>query len=695
MAGWSKLVVFVALFHWTSAVPAELGTSKSNDSAARYVDGSAGKDWPGYGRTFGEQHYSPLEEINQSNVRRLGLAWSMDLGPENSVTQPIAVDGVLYFATGYSVVHAVQAATGKLLWRYDPRAPEVAGLNLRFGYGSRGIAWWNGRIFTGTQDGRLIAIDAKNGLPLWSVQTFDKSGANYITGAPRVFDGKVIIGFSSDTGANRGYVTTYDAQTGRQLWRFYTVPGDPARGLENDAMAMAAKTWSGEWWKFGGGGAVWNAMAYDPQTDSVYIGTGNGYPINRRARSQDAGDNLFIASIVALEGKSGAYKWHYQLNPGDTWDFDATMDIELADLTIEGRRRKVLMQAPKNGFFYVIDRITGKLISAEPYTNVTWATRIDLSSGRPIERPEARYPNGASAQISPSVTGAHNWQPMAFSPKRQLVYIPVIEESMQLDDKGVDMKNWTPPLDRAVPSGWAYNISPAGRSSGALLAWNPITEKAAWRVPYPTRVNGGVLATAGDLVFQGTVDGAFKSYAADTGKLLWSFDSKAPLIAPPISYISEGRQYVTVLTGLGGIAGIGVAGIEKFHVDPRSQARRVITFSLDGKATLPDRMPEQVQVAPAEDAGLDLDTNSADGGQVLYNQHCFVCHGLSAVSTTHAPDLRRSIIPSSAVAFSRVVRDGALEPHGMPKFGEFNEVQLGDLRRYILIETAKQRGASH
>ena len=670
----------------TEAAPAD-------GSTARYTDGNERSDWPGYGRTFGEQHYSPLTQINQETIGRLGMAWSIDLEPtENSVTQPIAVDGVLYFANGHSIVHAVEATSGKLLWRFDPKVSEAAGFRLRLAYGSRGIAWWNGKIYTGTQDGRLIAIDAKSGSQVWSVQTLDNGMDADINGPPRVFDGKVIIGFAGDVYANRGYVTTYDAETGKQLWRFYTVPGNPAQGFANKAMEMAAKTWVGEWWKFGGGGNVWNAMTYDPETHTVFLGVGNGYPWNRRARSQDQGDNLFLSSIVALDGRTGEYKWHYQVSPGDTWDHEPMEDMELADLVIAGKLRKVLMQASKNGFFYVIDRGTGKLISAEPYAKVTWASRIDLKTGRPVEYPGVRYPNGKTVEIWPSAAGGHGWLPMAYSPMTRLAYIPVMEIGYRYSDTGIDVKNWRPPADHSVDLGLNYEQI---TGTGALVAWDPLTQKAVWTVPHPTNVNGGVMATAGGLVFEGTIDGTFKAYAAKTGKVVWSFSVHAPLIAPPASYAVNGRQYVTVLTGLGTGAGLmasEIPGAEKYGIDPRSQARRVLTFALDGSATLPASEP--AALPPMEDPGFKPDTHRAEAGEAIYNQRCFICHGAAAVGVIHAPDLRRSAIPLSAEAFASVVHDGRLTPMGMPTFGELTDEQLEALRQYIRTEAQKLRQSS-
>ncbi|MFA7603034.1 MAG: PQQ-dependent dehydrogenase, methanol/ethanol family [Novosphingobium sp.] len=654
-------------------------------SAARQADTASGADWAGYGRTNGQQHYSPLDEVNESTVGKLGLAWSMDLPFGNSATEPIAVDGVLYFASGLSIVNAVDAASGKLLWRYDPEVGSHAGLNLRVGWGVRGVGWWNGKIFVGTQDGRLIALDAANGKPLWTAQTFRPEDPAYISGAPRVFNGRVLIGFGGTTGVMRGYVTAYDAETGRQLWRFWTIPGDPEKGFENKAMEMAAKTWSGEWWKTGGGAPVWNSMAWDPETDTVFIGTGSPYPWNHRIRSQGKGDNLFVGSIVALDGRTGEYRWHYQPTPGDTWDFDATMDIELANLEIAGKPRKVLMQAPKNGFFYVIDRVTGELLSAQPYARVTWASHVDMKTGRPVEAPGARFADGKPAIVAPSSVGAHNWMPMAFSPRTGMVYIPAIDfEGRYSDMPGT----WKPVTDRTFNGGELIEGGPAlgmRRATGSLLAWSPAQGKAVWRVPHQTYLNGGVLATGGGLVFQGTVDGGFTAYAAGTGKTLWRYDGRAPIIAPPITYRAKGRQYVTVLTGLGmGISPYASSmygpEIERYGIDPRSQARRVLTFALGGTATLPQR---SVPPPPPADPGFRPDRTKAQAGMVTFTIYCSTCHGDMAVGINNGPDLRRSPTILDAEGFRQIVHSGILESAGMPKFPELDGPTLEDLRHFL------------
>jgi len=687
-----KTSAFIALI----AIATLLDTCLADNSTASLSDASDGRDWAGYGRTFGEQHYSPLTELNTHTVGRLGLAWSLDLGPENSVTQPIAVNGVVYFATGYSVVHAVDASNGRLLWTFDPEAASEAGSNLRFGWGSRGIAWWNHKIYTGTQDGRLIAIDEKAGFPLWSVQTFPKDSAAYITGAPRAFGGKVIIGHSGDTGTNRGYVTAYNTEDGKLAWRFYSVPGNPANGFESPAMEAAAQTWAGDWWKFGGGGDIWNAVSYDPETDTVYVGTGNGYPINRRVRSADLGDNLFVASIIALDGTTGRYKWHYQLNPGDTWDYDATTDMELATLRLGGQVRRVLLQAAKNGFIYVINRDNGKLISAAPYTKVTWAKRIAIETGRPVENARARYPNSDSVEIWPGPFGAHGWLPMSYSPRTHLVYVPVIEAGMMLDDKGITPSNWKPPSDRSIDGAINASESARLRRRGALIAWNPATQRLVWRVPQRSSVVGGVMTTAGGLVFQASVDGTFNAYSDLTGKRLWSHALGAPSIAPPISYFVNGRQYITVLTGLGtDAARLFAVKLDQDEVDPcsgvdpRTQSRRVLTFALDTKDQSAFNTAAAAPVV--DDSKAQMYSDNAAAGLTNYDLHCAHCHGLSAVGIIHAPDLRRSEVPLSAKAFSSVVRNGSLVSEGMPGFGELSDQQLDSLRIYIAKQAAAFR----
>lgn len=646
-------------------------------------DEASGVNWTDYDGP-GAAHYSPLDGINTGNVAKLGLASFYDIDmPGSSLTSPVAVDGVLYFAAGQAVVHAVDAVTGKLLWQYDPDVAKVAGDKLRVGWGSRGIAYADGTLFVGTMDGRLIAIDAKTGKPLWSVLTTQPGDGRYITGAPWVFRDKVIIGHGgADFSPTRGYVTAYDQKTGKQAWRFFTVPGDPSKGFENKAMEMAAKTWKGEWWKFGGGATVWNAMAYDPKYNRIYIGTGNGAPWNQKIRSPGGGDNLFLCSIIALDADTGEYVWHYQTNPGETWDYNSDMDIELADMKIGGEMRSVILHAPKNGFFYVIDRKDGKLISAKNYVPVNWAKGIDIKTGRPIENPEARYPDGKASIVYPSPFGAHNIEAMSFDPKTGLVYIPAMDQGRSYTDPE-NLKSFRMTGHPIIPNNGVGTPPPDVKPkepTSFLLAWDPRSQKEVWRVPYAfNRGGGGTVATGGGLVFQGQADGMFNAYDARTGKVLWSFDAQTAVMANPISYSVNGRQYVSVIAGSRFPTALGR---KRGEWDYRTQRWRLLTFVVDGKAKLP---PADTDISPfIDDPAVKLDAASVARGRGLYHQSCVLCHGGNAAAGGAAPDLRRSPIVMDGSTFASVVHDGMLVTRGMPRFGELSAADSEAIRHYIL-----------
>lgn len=642
-----------------------------------------GTNWPLYGRTFSANHFSPLAQINADNVADLGLVWSYDLPDTGSLyTSPVAVNGILYFAQGYSVLHAFDARTGKLLWKYDPEVWKVAGVKQRAGWGNRGIAYYDGNIYAGTIDGRLIAVDAKTGKLAWETQTTEgPDDGRYITGAPWVFRGKVLIGHGgADFNPVRGYVTAYDATTGKQAWRFHVVPGDPNKPFENDAMEMAAKTWTGEWWKFGGGGTVWNAMAYDPKYNHVYIGTGNGAPWNARVRSPGGGDNLFLASIVALDADTGEYVWHYQTNPGESWDYNSAMDIELATLDIDGQPRDVILHAPKNGFFYVIERGTGKLVSAEKFVAVNWAEKIDLATGRPVENPAARYPDEKGFVMRPGPMGGHNAQPMSFSPVTGLAYIPAQETAHFFTDTGVDRDNWQP-----TPGGMGYNVAvtfapppkPLPERETFLLAWDPIKQAEAWRVPLPVQSGGGIISTAGNLVFAGTSMGRFEAYDARNGKTLWSFDAQTGISSQPVTYSVDGKQYITLLAGYRGI-------VDPSPWDYRTQRRRVLTFAMGGTEKLPPP-PPSVEKQFVDDPEFVVDAAMADRGARLYGAaRCTSCHGVALQAGGMAPDLRESAVPLSAEVFAQVINDGMLREQGMPAFPEFSAEDREALRHFIV-----------
>ncbi|WP_337925450.1 PQQ-dependent dehydrogenase, methanol/ethanol family [Croceicoccus gelatinilyticus] len=674
----------------------DIATGSDGDAQwlAQLSDDSDGKDWPAFGRTYGEQHFSPLTEINADNVGELGLVWAVDLPAGNPATGPIAIDGTVYLASGYSVVRAIDVETGKVKWTYDPEAPQASGVKLRQGWGSRGIAYWNQKVITATQDGRLIALDENTGEPVWTAQTFGKDELRFISGPPRVFDGKVIIGSGgSDSGPVRGLVMTYDADTGEKLWEFYTVPGNPADGFENEAMEMAAETWAGEWWKYGGGGSVWNAMTYDAANDQILLGTGNGAPWNHKIRSAGEGDNLFLCSIVALDAKTGKYKWHYQINPGESWDFNASMDMELADLVIDGKPRQVVMTAPKNGFYYVIDRTNGKLISAEPFVEVTWAEGIDIETGRPIEAKGVRY-EGGTTTFRPTPLGAHSWMPMAYSPQTGLTYIPAIDLQVTFDDTGVTAENfkWTPKM--GLSPGVGYAIGDGGKKvTGWLIAWDPVKQEPRWKLPMDKHLNGGIMATGGNLIFQGRPDGGFSAYNATSGDRLWNFDAKAGVVAPPISYSVNGRQYVTVIAGIGTSAGLFGPMFTEYGIDYHTQKRRVLTFAIGGKMTLPENEP--YKAVAFDDADYKEDAALASKGEGTFNARCAVCHGTGAIGGGTAPDLRTSAAAADAETFRAVVHDGILVPNGMPQFEELDDTSLKALRQYIRSRAASLRSGKN
>ena len=523
-------------------------------------------EWLTYGLDHAETRFSPLTRITVDNVKGLQRAWSWDIpgGPGQIEATPLVHDGVLYASGTWSVIFALDARTGALKWKWDPgivRGGRAAGgQTVINGAPNRGVALYNGKVYAGLQDGRLVALDAATGSVVWVRMTIPYGNSEYVvTGAPRIVKGKVVIGNGgAEFHGVRGYVTAYDAETGDQAWRFYIVPGDPSKPFESPAMEMAAKTWAGEWWKYGGGGNAWDSFSYDPEANLLYIGTGNGAPWSHFWRSKGEGDNLFLNSIVAVNADTGEYVWHYQTTPGDNWDYTSTMTMTLADLVIDGTPRKVLMQAPKNGFFYVIDRLTGQLISAEKITeHVTWASHVDAKTGRPVETTIARY-GTEGAWISPAQAGAHNWHPMAFSPRTGLVYIPG-QNNQSFYKQATE---YVPELGRTstglVRGATTTPVPPAPQPAGFLVARDPVTQRDRWRIDMTTFWNGGVLVTASDVLFSGRRSGAILAHDARSGAVLWEAPV-APAPAAPITYELDGRQYVTVLSsapqGTTGIAG--------------------------------------------------------------------------------------------------------------------------------------------
>ncbi len=629
-----------------------------------------------YGRTYSEQRFSPLSRITADNAKQLGLAWYADLDTNRGQeATPLEIDGVLYVSTAWSMVKAYDAKTGKLLWSYDPAVPRALGVKGCCDVVNRGVAAWQGKIFVGAFDGRLVALDARTGKPVWSVMTVDPAKPYTITQAPRVIKGRVVIGNSGGEYGVRGYISAYDAQTGKLVWRFYTVPGDPAKPAESPILAEAAKTWHGEWWKEGGGGTVWDSLSYDPELNLIYFGVGNGLAWSQGYRSSSQGDNWFLSSIVAIDADTGNYAWHYQATPGEEWDFDAVQQLILADLTIAGQRRQVVMQANKNGFFYVLDRKTGQFISANNFTPVTWASGIDQKSGRPIENPGIHYDKtGKRAELLPGALGAHSWQPMAFNPNTGLVYIPAQEIPMSYES----VKNFEP-----LPMGW--NIATATTNlpdvKGYLIAWDPVRQKEVWRTNYRGPWNGGILTSAGNLVVQGSAAGDISAYRADSGEKLWSMFAQSPVMAAPITYEVDGEQYIAVLSGWGGAYPL-LQGQQALKSGNERNISRVLVFKLGAKEDLPALPPEpQLVIDPPADTASPA---SVAAGEGLYNRLCSVCHGEAAVGGGATPDLRGS--PFIAVdAWYSVVLDGALKEGGMAPFGSvLDRAKATAIRDYII-----------
>ncbi len=644
-------------------------------------------EWLAYGRTHNEQRFSPLTEVNATTVERLGVQWYVDL-PEDVglVSTPLVAEGVMYFTGTMNVIRAVDASNGKPLWTFDPEvAKEVAGHKRQGFVHSRGLSIYGNKLFAATWDGRLLALDRATGKQIWSTRTFPLTEPRYITGAPKAFKGKVLIGNGgTEHGPGRGYVTAYNSETGKQEWRFYIVPGNPADGFESPAMEMAAKTWTGEWWKHGGGGHAWHAFTYDAELDALYIGTGNGAPWNQRLRSPGGGDNLFLCSVVALDPDTGEYRWHYQTTPAETWDFNSNMDIVLADLEIDNKQVKAIMHAPKNGFFYVIDRRTGKLISAEPFAEVNWASHVDLATGRPVEIEAARYSKSRS-RVTPTPLGAHSWHAMSYSPLTRLVYLPTLHAAAEYDDS-------TYPADwenQPFLAGTGVDFTaPGGPSdySGSLQAWDPVQQRAVWTVDQQGLWGSGTLATAGGLVFQGEQNGIFSAYNASTGKRLWSYDAGLGISAPPITYRLKGTQYISVLVGFGGAyAGGTVPGATELGWAYGVHTRRLLTFGIDGAAQPPPQ-PAPYFPQPIFEAGFDVDAKLSALGEDLYNDHgCAFCHGPDAKAAGMTPDLRASPFPLSEMetGFANVVRDGNRVGRGMPGYPGLTNHELKALRHYI------------
>ncbi len=651
---------------------------------ARIVGARTGEpgSWLTYGRTFEEQRFSPLTQIDRETVSGLGLAWYRDLGVRHRVQgSPIVVDGVLHVADPWGVTYALDAATGAEIWRFDPEIdPDLVRYACCGGPLNRGVAYYKGRIYLAAFDARLIALDAATGEQVWEAYTGDLSSRipTTVTGAPRVGGGKVYIGQSSSEYGVRGYASAWDADTGEEVWRFFTVPGDPSVPFEHPEMERAAETWSGQWWEYGGGGTVWHSIVYDPEFDQVYLGVGNGVPWPRAIRSPGGGDNLFLASIVAVDADSGEMNWYYQTTPGDNWDYTATQDMVLADITVAGEARKVLLQAPKNGFFYVIDRDDGELLRAHPYGPVNWASHVDMETGRPVENPEMYY-DEEPKWVLPGAVGGHNWHAMSFDPERGVMYIPTQEAPFffslpeefvrtgiyKIRDVGMSfgVRVGGPRQELVDAAG------PAPATAGRLKAFDPLTGETRWTTDNPTWNNGGVLATAGGVVFQGGETGPFVAYDTNDGSPLWVFQTYGAISAPPISYAIDGTQYVAILASA---------------TNRHENFGTLLVFSLDGKAELaaPGERPGLIPELPP----LTATEAELERGSALYHQACMWCHGDSTLEPLMA-DLKM-MTPERHGEFQAIVLGGMLRGEGMPGFADVLNAEDSELIRQYVISRA-------
>ena len=650
-------------------------------------------DWLSYGRDYGEQRFSPLTQVNKKTIKDLELAWSFDMYTNRGLeASPIVVDGIMYMTGSWSVVFAVDAMTGEEIWSYDPEVPGDWARKACCDVVNRGVAVYEGAVYIATLDGYLVSLNAETGEVIWRINTIiDRTRAYTITGAPRVANGRVFIGNGGGEFGVRGYVSAYDTKTGDLDWRFFTVPGDPSKPFEHPEMETAASTWKGgEWWKIGGGGTVWNSIVYDAETDTVFLGVGNGSPWTRTIRSPGGGDNLFLSSIVAVDASTGKMRWYYQTTPGDNWDYTAVQDMMLADMEIDGKMRKVIMQAPKNGFFYVLDRQTGELLRANPYVTVNWASHIDMETGRPVENPDKDFLTGDSQWILPGPLGGHNWQSMSYNPNTGLVYIPALENPLVYD---VEHDFKATGRFKYIEGGWNTGIEfgrimeilgehpdlPPGK--GYITAFDPLTGKTHWTREHGTHWNGGTLSTAADLVFQGNGDGYFVAYDAKNGDELWKVNTYTSIIAPPITYSVGGEQYVAIQVGSGGAAGLTEGDIAMPASAKFGNFGRMLVFKLNGGLSIeePEHWAREIPEPPV----IEASAAQIQLGGELYGEVCGFCHGIGAYGGPAVPDLRKMSEQTHRM-FNEIVLEGVLEDRGMSNFSDrLSQADVDSIYAYI------------
>ena len=675
-------------FSVCTALAAVVGITGTAVAAPANVTGASieanaksGKEWPSHGLGYAETRFSRLAQVSDANVKNLGLAWTYNLESTRGVeSTPLVVDGVMYVTASWSVVHAVDVRTGKRLWSFDPKVDRAIGFKGCCDVVNRGVALYKGKVFVAAYDGRLIALDAASGNKVWETDTLIDHQRSYtITGAPRVIKGNVIIGQGGAEFGVRGYLSAYDAETGKQKWRWFTVPGDPSKPFEDASMKMAAKTWdpSNKYWE-AGGGTPWDTITFDPKLNLLYVGTGNGSPWARDLRSPKGGDNLFLASIVALNPDTGKYVWHYQETPGDNWDYTSTQPMILADIKVAGKPRKVILHAPKNGFFFVLDRTNGKFISAKNFVDVNWASGYD-AKGWPIETALARTGEKPNDSI-PGPYGAHNWHPMSYSPMTGLAYLPAQNIPLNLADDKTWSMNSNKPGQPMAGLGWntakyANAVPPTGKPFGRLIAWDPVAQKEAWRVEQVSPWNGGTLTTAGNLVFQGTADGRFIAYNAKTGEKLWEQAVGTGVVAAPMTYELDGKQYVSIAVGWGGVYGQAQRANEK------EGPGTVYTFVIGGTAVAPD--VSKYQMGPLV-AGVKYDPAHVQEGTMLYVNNSVFCHGVPGVDRGGNIKNLGYISADMLGNLGPMLFNGPYVQQGMPDFtGKLKTEDVAKLQAFI------------
>ena len=650
------------------------------------------QNWLSHGRDYNEQRYSPLNKINKNTINKLELEWSVDMDTTRGLeATPIVDNGIMFVTSAWSIIYAIDAKTGKSLWVYDPEVPKIWSKKACCDVVNRGAAVWRGFVFLATLDGRLLKLKAKSGEVVWEINTIIDRELDYtITGAPRIANNKIFIGNGgADMGGVRGYVSAYDTESGNLIWRFYTIPGDPSKPFEHEELNEAAKTWNGQWWLMGGGGTVWNSIVYDPDFNQVYLGTGNGQPWNIEIRSPGGGDNLYLSSIVALDADSGEMKWYYQTTPEDKWDYTATQDIMLAEMNVDGEDKKVLMQAPKNGFFYVIDRENGELLRAHNYVPTNWATHIDLETGRPVINEDKDYIQKPE-WVLPGSYGGHNWQAMSYDPNLGLVYIPTHEVAGIF----VPIKGYYKMKPGTFNTGTDFYVNDAAATmsgippvTGAIKAFDPLTGETKWSVAHNHFWNGGTLSTAGGITFQGNSSGRFVAYDSENGTILWSKEVQTGMIAPPITYEIDGEQYVAILAGDGG-AGNSVG--DNFGADKEIAAvlygneGRLLSFKIGGKSKLPV-LERKNKIIP-EQPLINASSEDILMGEKLYSNYCGACHGAGVRGKTIV-DLRY-LSKDKHKNFNAIVLEGLLEENGMANFSNLIHQKETDQIHSFIISTA-------